>query len=203
MPPRPKTVTAGQDPVVVFDGAMSSKRLPHESRIFNLELTFDDHHPHLLKTREQEPPEHFHYFQDEFIQVLEGSVIHPFGKERLLLTPADGEVCIPPYVRNNLIPGPLSEDQKTTRFLLSGPAADSNYMLDLIFYENYYRYLDQAVSGNESIDLIQVLSMFDAGASGLCLPWWIPFNMTISRVLGIVVGRWLGGLLSYQPYYKE
>jgi hypothetical protein len=45
--------------------------------------------------------------------------------------------------------------------------------------------------------------MFDAGGSCLALPSFIPFNMAISRVMGVVIGRWLGGILGYQPYYKE
>lgn len=45
--------------------------------------------------------------------------------------------------------------------------------------------------------------MFDAGASYLSLPWWVPFGKTLSRGTGIVVGRWIGGLLGYQPYYRK
>ncbi|KAI4284351.1 MAG: hypothetical protein L6R38_001457, partial [Xanthoria sp. 2 TBL-2021] len=45
--------------------------------------------------------------------------------------------------------------------------------------------------------------IFDAGASYLSLPPWVPFGRTLSRIAGIVVGRWIGGLLGYQPFYKQ
>jgi hypothetical protein len=45
--------------------------------------------------------------------------------------------------------------------------------------------------------------MFDAGGSYLSLPTWIPFSRTLARALGIVMGRWVGSLLGYQPYYRR
>ena len=43
----------------------------------------------------------------------------------------------------------------------------------------------------------------DAGDVYLRLPRWVPFRQMVSIFLGIVVGRWIGGLLGYQPYYPE
>ena len=45
--------------------------------------------------------------------------------------------------------------------------------------------------------------MFDAGDSYLTLPWFVPMRSLVSRVLGVVLGRWIGSLLGYQPFYKE
>jgi hypothetical protein len=45
--------------------------------------------------------------------------------------------------------------------------------------------------------------MFDAGGTYLSLPPWIPFGQTISITLGVVLGRWIGGLLGYQPFYRK
>ncbi|KAH8762492.1 hypothetical protein F5883DRAFT_116021 [Diaporthe sp. PMI_573] len=45
--------------------------------------------------------------------------------------------------------------------------------------------------------------MFDAGGSYLSFPRWVPFGKSLSVVTGVVVGRWLGGLLGYQPFYRE
>lgn len=50
---------------------------------------------------------------------------------------------------------------------------------------------------------LRLPKMFDAGASYLSLPWWVPFGKSLSRILGIVIGRWIGGLLGYQPYYLK
>ncbi|PSN62789.1 hypothetical protein BS50DRAFT_603421 [Corynespora cassiicola Philippines] len=150
----------------------------------------------MCKLREKNPPQHFHY--------LQGSLYVDVGERKILLTAADGELEIPAWARNRAISGPASDDNKHTRFLLSGPVADGPYMLDDVFYENYYRYMDQVLApGGEGISIIQILCvsssnltryvhMFDAGGSCLALPSSIPFNMGISR-----------GLLGYQPYYKE
>lgn len=45
--------------------------------------------------------------------------------------------------------------------------------------------------------------MFDAGGSYLSLPRWVPFSRTVALVLGVVIGRWVGGLLGYQPFYQK
>jgi hypothetical protein len=45
--------------------------------------------------------------------------------------------------------------------------------------------------------------MFDAGGSYLSLPKWVPFGRTIARSLGIVLGRWVGGTLGYQPFFEK
>ena len=44
---------------------------------------------------------------------------------------------------------------------------------------------------------------FDAGGSYLSLPWWVPFGQTVSRTMALVVGRWVGGFLGYQPFYRK
>lgn len=198
--------------------------MPHETRLFNLEVTFDDNHSHMENLRAQEPPRHFHYLQVEYIQMLEGEL--DIGDKPTLLTPSDGELGIPAWARNRVIPLPPSEDRKYTRFLPSGPGAVGDYMLVAIFYKNYYRYMDHALApGGEgiSISIIQVLcvslflslalddqgsashklQMFDRGGSCLAFPKSIPFNLTLSKATAVVIGRWLGGILGYQPYYKK
>lgn len=141
-----------------FDGAISARHIPHPTRLFNMEATFDDHHSHMEKLRAEEPPQHFHYLQVEYIKVLEGELDVDVGDKRIRLTPSDDELEIPAWCRNRLIPLPPSDDRKYTKFLLSGPGAEGPYMLDAIFYENYYRYMDHALSpGGDGISLIQVL----------------------------------------------
>jgi quercetin dioxygenase-like cupin family protein len=56
---------------------------------------FDDYHPHMEKLRAQEPPQHFHYLQVEYIQMVEGELYVDVGDKRILLTPSDGELGIP------------------------------------------------------------------------------------------------------------
>lgn len=37
----------------------------------------------------------------------------------------------------------------------------------------------------------------------MTLPWWVPFRRTVAQALSVVVGRWIGSLLGYQPYYRQ
>ncbi|CAG8981862.1 hypothetical protein HYALB_00009538 [Hymenoscyphus albidus] len=48
-----------------------------------------------------------------------------------------------------------------------------------------------------------VLSTFDAGGTYVSLPAWVPFSSSVSQMLGVIVGRWVGGLLGYQPFYQK
>ncbi|KAH3953915.1 hypothetical protein HBI24_121800 [Parastagonospora nodorum] len=155
--------------------------------------------------------------------MLEGELYVDFGYKRVLLTPSEGDLEIPAWARNRVIPLPPSEDRNAPGSYSMVPE-QSDYMLDAIFYENYYRYMDHALApGGEGISVIQVLcvslflsvalngqgsvshkfQMFDRGGSCLALPNSIPFSLTLSKAMTVVFGRWLGVILGYQPYYKE
>ncbi|EAT89586.1 hypothetical protein HBI56_029130 [Parastagonospora nodorum] len=135
--------------------------------------------------------------------MLEGELYVDFGYKRVLLTPSEGDLEIPAWARNRVIPLPPSEDRNAPGSYSMVPE-QSDYMLDAIFYENYYRYMDHALApGGEGISVIQVLCMFDRGGSCLALPNSIPFSLTLSKAMTVVFGRWLGVILGYQPYYKE
>jgi hypothetical protein len=45
--------------------------------------------------------------------------------------------------------------------------------------------------------------MFDAGDTYPSPPAWVPFRTFLSIWLTIIVGRWIGGLLGYAPFYPE
>jgi hypothetical protein len=47
------------------------------------------------------------------------------------------------------------------------------------------------------------MQTFDAGGTYVSFPWWVPFGQTVSQTLGVVVGRWVGGMLGYQPFYRK
>lgn len=34
-------------------------------------------------------------------------------------------------------------------------------------------------------------------------PKWVPFRRQLAYYGGIILGRWIGGLLGYQPFYRE
>ncbi|KAI0841516.1 hypothetical protein F5Y06DRAFT_259689 [Hypoxylon sp. FL0890] len=68
---------------------------------------------------------------------------------------------------------------------------------------NWYKYQDDIVMNKKKLSLIQPRSMFDAGGSYLAFPRWVPFGKHLPRITFIVLGRWLGGLLGYQPHYRQ
>jgi hypothetical protein len=113
-----------------------------------------------------------------------------------------------------------------TRFLLSGEESPRAFRLDTIFFENWYAYQDLVMIHGARLNMLQVMcvsivqhlpisipyrtqqmpnhyQMFDAGASYLSLPWWVPFGRSIALSMGVVLGRWLAGSLGYQPYYRK
>lgn len=92
---------------------------------------------------------------------------------------------------------------QTVEFYLSASSSGTTKELDQAFFENWYGYQEEIMLRNESVDLIQLLCMFDAGDSYLTFPWWVPFGQTLSWLLGVIVGRYVGGLLGYQPFFPE
>ncbi|KAK1145119.1 hypothetical protein N8T08_004552 [Aspergillus melleus] len=186
--------------VLAFNGAVTTRIIPHPQRAFAFEVTFSPSQwPDALK--DQKPPKHFHPIQEEYIEVLEGVLCVEDDNQEYTLRPTSGEFLIRPWVNHRCYPPTGYEGN--IKFLLAGEETPEPFRLDTIFFENWYGYQDETVVAGKGVDLIQVLSMFDAGGSYMSFPWWVPFGRTLSMTLGVVVGRWIGGLLGYQPYYKK
>ncbi|RYP48691.1 hypothetical protein DL768_005471 [Monosporascus sp. mg162] len=189
--------------VTVLGGAVHGRLLSHPERSFALEISLD-----LEKGREfftRKPPMHFHV-QEEYIEAIEGKMGLELEGRELVLTPADGRFLIPPYANHRSYPMPLSaQDEGNTRvrFLLSAEKTSEAFELNPVFFENWYRYQDQFVMHGEKLSLIQLFSTFDAGGTYVSLPPWVPFGQYISIAMGVVIGRWIGGLLGYQPFYRK
>lgn len=45
--------------------------------------------------------------------------------------------------------------------------------------------------------------MLDAGGHYTPAPAWMPFRLFFGYWASVVIGRWLGGLLGYKPFFKE
>ncbi|KAL1981629.1 hypothetical protein VTN96DRAFT_2401 [Rasamsonia emersonii] len=190
-----------------FNGAITTRLIahPHRALAFAFEVTFVAHlWPAALAGKK--PPLHFHPHQEEYIEVLEGQLCVEVEGHEHVLSAADGEFCVRPWSSHCLYP-PVQffvGGDSTIRFLLAGQETSRLFRLDTIFFENWYGYQDEVVlRGRRSLDLIQVMCMFDAGGSYLSFPSWVPFGKSLSQALGIVLGRWIGGLLGYQPYYRK
>ncbi|KAI1400393.1 hypothetical protein F4819DRAFT_368116 [Hypoxylon fuscum] len=188
--------------ITVLNGAVSTRVIHHHERSFAFHVTLD-----LVKGAEfflQKPPLHFHANQAEYIEAVEGKLgLEVEGKE-VVLTSEDPEFCIEEWANHRSYPlEPSRQDgSKVVKFLLSGEKTPSVFQLNTLFFENWYKYQDETIRTNKKISLIQVLSTFDAGGTYISLPRWVPFGRRIAQVTGIVVGRWLGALLGYQPFYR-
>ncbi|EMD85893.1 hypothetical protein COCC4DRAFT_63857 [Bipolaris maydis ATCC 48331] len=189
--------------VEVFKGAIRGRMIQHPSRSFALEITLD-----LVKGAEffsHKPPLHFH-IQEEYIESIQGKMcLELNGKEHVLLA-GDGPMSIKPYVNHRSYPAALADQndgETVVKFLLSGEKTDSVFELNPVFFENWYKYQDDVVVNGAKISLIQLFSTFDAGGTYVSFPWWVPFGQTISQILGVVVGRWIGGMLGYQPFHRK
>ncbi|KAJ2996567.1 hypothetical protein NUW58_g929 [Xylaria curta] len=202
--------------ITAFEGGIVTRVInhPHDtSRVFAYEVTFHLRHPRVAAVAAQKPPLHFHPYQEEYIEVLEGRLAVEVEGVEHVLSPGDSEFKLQPWCNHRLY-SPVTDvtevkgyddgwDGEKTVFLLSGQDTDEMFRLDTVFFENWYAYQDLVVVKGQKIDLVQVMSMFDAGGSYLSLPTWIPFSRTVARGLGIVVGRWVGGVLGYQPFFKK
>lgn len=156
--------------------------------------------------------------------VYEGALAVEVEGVEQILRPGDPEFVLRRGVNHRLYP-PRDETSKDPNekvcCVLSAERIEGSFTLDLVFFENWYAYQEQVVVHGVKMNLIQVLSVmfdpnemdsmnlilksqiFDGGDSYLTLPWWVPFRRLVSRGMGIILGRWIGGLLGYQPFYKE
>lgn len=45
--------------------------------------------------------------------------------------------------------------------------------------------------------------MLDAGGHYTPAPAWMPFRLFFGYWTSVIIGRWLGGLLGYKPFFKQ
>jgi hypothetical protein len=125
---------------------------------FCFEVLFKLKHPHLVKLGSQKPPLHFHPYQDEYVQVLDGRLCVEVDGAETILTPDDGEFTFKAWHHHRLYPPP-AHDAETCRFILSGAETTHAFRLDEVFFSNWYGYQDDVVLNGKEFDLIQVLSV--------------------------------------------
>ncbi|KAI1775118.1 hypothetical protein F4818DRAFT_417886 [Hypoxylon cercidicola] len=190
--------------ITVFDGALTIRGKPHPERGFAFEATFILNHPSFQQFRSAKPPLHFHPYQEEYIQVIEGALIIEVEGGQHILRREDGEFRIAPWAVHRLYTPPEETTRSNTvRFVASGGKTREAFGMDLLFFENWYKYQDESMRNGGRIDLIQAMCTFDAGGSYMTPPWYFPCRKTLSRMAGVVIGRWLGALLGYRPFHRE
>ncbi|CAD6575409.1 MAG: hypothetical protein ASARMPRED_007219 [Alectoria sarmentosa] len=164
--------------------------------------------PHLgiykqLTESGQKPPTHFHPTQWESFRVLQGSLTIDFDGVPRHCGPGDGEVWIRPGTHHVMYGTPGREGEEVEFEIAGGDVGDGGAGMDLGFFENWYGYQEDVFERGQRMDVVQVLSMFDASSTYLSLPGWVPFRSFWGYWLGVIVGRWIGGFLGYAPFYPE
>jgi hypothetical protein len=168
------------------------------------------------------PPTHFHPFQNEWYRVESGRMCVEIDGNLRMLTPEDGEAMGRAGTIHRFFIAPDSTEDMVT--VVSGSDSGRGYQLDRVFFENWYGiWHDYLVHEGGKMDLIQLLCVsiytlfwfwsmltplrqtYDAGDAYLPGPAFLPHAL---RKLtgywgGILLGRWLGGLLGYKPFFKE
>ena len=71
------------------------------------------------------------------------------------------------------------------------------------FFRNIYGYLDDCERNACAPSPVQMLMFLDSAEMSLALPGprWVA--NPVSWALGVVVGRWVGGVLGYKASYPE
>lgn len=101
---------------------------------------------------------HFHPYQDEYIEILEGQLGLDLDGVSCIVSPDDGEICTKAWTHHQLYPPP-NDGSKVTKFILSGAKTQESYRLDILLFSNWYRYQDDVVLNGRSFDIIQVMSV--------------------------------------------
>jgi mannose-6-phosphate isomerase-like protein (cupin superfamily) len=185
-----------------------TKHVPPEGRNIHFHVLIDPHHPRLLELQndgDKKPPTHFHPDQWEFFRVVRGSLTVEIDGVPHEFVESDGEYALPPGPHHCLYPTYGQPEGAMTEFWLGATPSGSISELDQAFFENWYGYQEDILLRGVKPDPIQVMSMFDAGGSYLSPPAWVPEPLRhhIGRAMGVVVGRWIGGLLGYAPFFPE
>ncbi|KAK0634260.1 hypothetical protein B0T17DRAFT_512853 [Bombardia bombarda] len=205
--------SAGQTTIVKFGGLLTTEFLePAPGRCFlfrqtykhNLEGTaIPDNLRKLIDSPRKPggPLLHFHQFQTEYFRVEQGIMGIEVNGVHKIVKPEDGEVSVKAGSIHRFYIHPDSPGDMTV--YLSASDSGMDYQLDRIFFENWYGYWHDALLHEGKLNFIQYLAIQDGGDAYSVPPKWVPFRRFIGYWGSVALGRWLGGLLGYKPFFKE
>ena len=204
--------SAGQSKIVKFGGILTTEFLePPPGRCFLFRQTYrhniEGPVPENLRglidseARPKGPPLHFHQFQTEYFRVEKGVMGIEVDGQKKRVVPEDGEISVKAGSIHQFFIHPDSPHEMTV--YLSASDSGLDYQLDRIFFENWYGYWHDALLHDRGLDWIQFLAIQDGGDAYTPAPSWMPFRRQIGYWVCVIFGRWIGGLLGYQPFFKE
>ncbi|KAK0513964.1 hypothetical protein JMJ35_003686 [Cladonia borealis] len=208
----PYHTSAGQSTIINFGGLLTTEFLePPPGRCFLFRQTYkhDIKGPvpanlrKLLDSpkRPKGPLLHFHQFQTEYFRVEAGLMgIHIDGAEKTV-TAEDGEISVKAGSIHQFFIHPDSPGDMTV--YLSASDSGMDFQLDRIFFENWYGYWHDALLHEGGLNIFQYLAIQDGGDAYTPAPAWVPFRRTIGYWTCVILGRWIGGILGYKPFFRE
>nr|ANM86573.1 cupin RmIC-type protein [Cladonia uncialis subsp. uncialis]AUW31356.1 putative cupin RmIC-type [Cladonia uncialis subsp. uncialis] len=208
----PYHTSAGQSTIINFGGLLTTEFLePPPGRCFLFRQTYkhDIKGPvpanlrKLLDSpkRPKGPLLHFHQFQTEYFRVEAGLMgIHVDGVEKAV-TAEDGEISVKAGSIHQFFIHPDSQGDMTV--YLSASDSGMDFQLDRIFFENWYGYWHDALLHDGGLNLFQYLAIQDGGDAYTPAPAWVPFRRTVGYWTCVILGRWIGGMLGYRPFFRE
>ncbi|KAI0205338.1 hypothetical protein F4808DRAFT_473379 [Astrocystis sublimbata] len=209
----PYHVSAGQDKLIKFGGLLTTEFLePPPGRSFMFRQTYRHRLNGPIPENLQQlidaglkptgPPLHIHMFQTEYSKVESGimGIVDDDGQHRHV-RPEDGEFIIPAGSLHRFYIHPDSPEEMSVCFSASDAGMD--YQLDRVFFENWYGYWHDSLLHDGGMGLIQYLAIIDGGDMQAVPPAWVPFRKLVGYWGTVIIGRWVGGMLGYKPYFKE
>lgn len=207
-----RSYTAKQTPLSTFSARLSHwERSPPGSNLSVIEIQRTDPRglAHLSPASNPlNPPYHWHWRQDEYFRIRRGRYIFTVEGVETTYTRDDTAaqpIHVPPRQHHTFRLDPSSEDEQGEIEISAAPADDG---LSERFFRNLYSYLHDCHTQDVGPSLPQLLLFLDDAEVSLALPGPRWLANPASWALGVVVGRWFGGLMlgykaSYPEYYEE
>ncbi|KAJ6779468.1 hypothetical protein PWT90_00774 [Aphanocladium album] len=218
----PITLSAGQNPLTQFDGKIATHFLePPAGTAFQIMQIYKPLPEGDTSGAYRGPPPHFHLHQTERFRVIKGRVGIEVNEKVTILRPSDGvAICPAGNIHRFIVDVPRDkncpeddDDDGELVFMVNATDSGKDFVLDRIFLENWYGVRVDSFKYGTKIDFIQQCATFDGGDHYLpfpaTLPQWVPmtWSVAIRTFLGfwitVIIGRYIGGLMGYQPFYKE
>ncbi|KJX96013.1 hypothetical protein TI39_contig847g00005 [Zymoseptoria brevis] len=203
-PHPPRTTNAGKD-LVIYEKGTSSVQYHNKGSNYMMTHTIPPKHP-LEDASIIQPPFHFHIYQTERFQVVEGTANMYFGldsKPSAVLSSKSG--------KNSATLGPKRyhrfENASSTKDLKINIQLDpEDYENEQRFFRNFFGYLDDCKQAKSAPSIFQLFVFLHSADTPLAVP--MPFDLEtlgayVSWVLMIAVAFVGRELLGYQDNYPE
>ncbi|KAH7026810.1 hypothetical protein B0J12DRAFT_771487 [Macrophomina phaseolina] len=216
---QPITISAGQNPLVQFDGLVTTYFLEEPAgTAFQIKQVYKPlpkgPRAQHVKGAYRGPPPHFHPNQTERFRVLKGRVGVEIDGDVRILRPEDGvAVCPAGRIHRFIVDVDDShedaarvrsksngycseeeadEDEDELVLLINATDAATDFALDRIFLENWYGLrVDSFKYYGDRIDFIQKCATFDGGAH------YLPFPATLPAWVPKDWSEWIRTFLGY------